>query len=990
MASSVAVASDLVPAVIGLLLEDAGLDDTLTAHDAVALVQRLADLREIPPARTKAITALLAAHLDRAAELVSVREEVVAEAQLLGLRVGRPQLDAAQRVLEHVPSLAMIENLNDLPVGAVPLTLHQFDLEYGAVKRASSEVQNEWQSLQTWVLPTALTYLDLAAESRALRDSGSWLRWVRGAPSKAARERVRPHFAPQHGDLSAAEMAAVLDRVLAHDKARARLRALFATAHPWVRWALDVEPLEVRARRATALRRLLSQVDAGKLGTEEQTLLTNASWRSLLAGDTAVRWAKALRDSADWADLGATGSGILTAVDRLVGWLARQPVTSSEEFDELHRTLTPLLSRIASALVVVDISRSDASVAARVKAVLELSQGEFGPADENRPKFRAIVERVTDDVEEVRTFLEPLRPRHPHLVSLLSELRGALGSALDDLHVQAPARGPLRVAIAGRTKAGKTTLRKVLTRDLTEDGIGRGAHRTTRSAETFSWDQITFVDTPGVSAKDDDYDAATAEQACRDADAVVWMFAESLHDEEAQILQALMTMKPVLVVYNAKGRVDTATRLDRFVRNPHLTFTDESGHAERSSQMALAAGVRDPLFLTVHASAARRALLADGESHPAWMASRIPRLESELRRVLSSQAQGLRSLRLADQVRTPLLLAAERTASVVEELTPRCATVTLRIEHEERELRGVVLRAVEQARGRLHKNFASLSAALPGWLEKVDGRDNSLNREWSDFLGGLDIDAVLAGISASLETGARHSGLLLDRQDKIEERLQRSRFSGDRRRGIPLVTRAQRFLRRLANLVLRNAPRFSREARMGATGWVALALDVLATSTRAIVEEVSESRIDRRHWERSADQAARRELGRVQAQVAGQLDRIESDLRGTVDRHFAQARTEINRVCQSLTRTDLLQVTIATSVKEVDRLTVERLVQLGGLPPGQVIEVDRAPNHHLRVTVDSNAEQIEQWLLAVLDGCSTEAITVTRGPERGRAKELDR
>ncbi|MFK5636038.1 GTPase domain-containing protein [Ornithinimicrobium sp. LYQ103] len=991
LAVSLAVASALVAEAIGLLLEDDGLDDTLAANDAVALVQDLAGLREVPPAGTGSITALLATHLDRTANLVRVREEVIGEARLLGLEASWPQMDAAQRILEQAPSSATIESLSELPVEAASLALHQFDLEHRTVKRASSDVQDAWRSLQTRVRPSALTDLDLAAESRALRDSGGWLGWLRGAPSEDARERVKPHLAPQLSDLSAAHMAPILDRVLAYDKARGSLRAQVAAAHPWVGWAFDVETGEVRERQAASLRWLLAEVEAGNLGAAERALLTDASWRRLLTRDAGVRWAKVLKESVDVADPGAMGSHAATALNRFVRWLARPPFVTSDEFDELHRELTSVLTQIASALVVVQASLTEAALAAQVNAVVELSQGSFGPADENRPRFRAIVEQVTEDVERVRSFLAPLRPQHSQLASLLGELREALGRAHDDLRGQAPARGPLRVAIAGRTKAGKTTLRKVLTRDPSEEGIGRGAHRTTRSAEAFSWDQITFVDTPGVSAKDDDYDAATAAQVCRDADAVVWMFAESLHDEEAQILQALLTIKPVLVVYNAKGRVNSALRLSLFVRNPRLTFADESGHAERSRQMAAAAGVHDPMFLAVHAGAARRALLAGGETHPAWAASRIPVLESELRRVLSSQAQGLRSLRLADQVRTPLLVAAGRAASVVESLRPRCATIAHRVEREERDLRGAVLRAVDQARVRTRKKFASLSAALPGWLEEVDGRGDSLNREWSVFLADLQIDAVLTGIAESLRADARTSGLLLDREDKIEEKLQRSRFGGTRRRGIPLVTRAWRLLRRLVGLALRNAPRFSREARMGPIGWAALALDVLATSGRAIVEEVSESRIDRRQWERSADQASRRELEKVRRQVAGKLDRIEAALLTSVDHHFAQSRTEIARILQGLSLTDQLQATIAAAVREVDRLTVERLVQLGGLPPGQVMDVDRAPNLHLRVTVASNPEEIAQWLRSVLDGCNAEAVTVTRGHwKRAQAKELDR
>lgn len=989
---ALAVTSPLVPEVIGLLFDDLGLDDTLTTSSALALVHDLASLRDVPHEQTEPIVTLFVALLDRAAEVLRAREEVAAEARQSGLTVEPWALEAAQRVLVHTPRRrpAILAFLHDLPVAQTALTLTEFDFEYRGIAAAYESEQRTWSSLQTWVLPSVITDLDVVAEARALRESEGVFRWLRRAPSKDARRRVEPHFVPHHRGLSSAEMVNVLERVANHLDAEARLEARVAGAHPWVGWACAVEG-RLHELRVRSLRWFLERVEEGDFGASEQLLLTDSSRRTLLGSDSAVRWVRALRAGLGGADRGPAGVDAVATLERLRDWLAQPPAMSYEQFEEFRGTLMPVRSQVACALVNVQSSKNDASLDALVKNVLELTQGAFGGADSNRRTFRSIVAQVSGDVEGLRSHLAQLRPKHPHLVSIVGELRGVLRAMHDDLRVQAPASGPLRVAIAGRTKAGKTTLRRVLMRDLTQDpslaGIGRGAHRTTRTAEAFSWDQLTFVDTPGVSAKDDEYDAAVAVDACRDADAVVWMFAESLRDEESQILQTLLTVKPVLVVYNAKGRVDSATRLGAFVRNPHLTFTDEAGHAERSRQMAAAAGVRAPMFLAVHASAARRALIAGGETHPAWTTSRVPQLESELHRVLSVRARGLRSLHLADQVRTPLLAAAARAATVGEELKPRCETARSRLEHEEASLLGGVDRALAQARSRIHKNFASRAAALPMWVEETEGGDD-LDRAWSDFLSKLGIDSVLAEISTSLEVDVRASGILLDRQDQLEEKLQKSRLAGARRKGVPLLTRAWRIISKFGGLLLRRAPQV-RKAGMGVPGWIALALDVVVTVGRAVTREVSESRIGRRQWQQDAYRAARQELDRVRRKVVGHLERLETELRISVRDHFAQARTEVEQVVQCLGRTDALQSSIAESVKDVDRLMVERLVQLGGLRPGQIIRVDRVPNLHLDVTVAERRHDIEECLRSVLDGCIGETITVTEGQRhRGRMKGL--
>lgn len=989
------ISSVLVPQAIGLLLEDLGLDDTLTAKDSIALVQELAALRDLSDDRTRPVSELLATQLELGAALLQARMDLIEEARLLGLEVSQAQIVGAQQILGRASQTGVLIDLQGLPVEGEPLALHTFDFEHRRLEHAAVAVRHAWQELGGRVLPSAMTDLDLAAEAFALRKRGRLPGRVFRAGSSRARERVKPHLAPMYREISASDMATVLDRARVHEAARRSLAGAVAKSHPWVRWTVNRSSGEVYERRAASVRWILTEAAAGNLGVVERTLLTDASWRRVLTGQAGVRLSKALRRSSDVMKTASLGSVVAAALDRFARWMTHLPHVTTDEFTELGRVLNLALPQISAALLLVQDAQAEPALHTQAKAVIARRQAAFGPGDENRPLFRVIVSQVREGVRSAQSLVGPLRPQHQHLVALVSDVREAHELMLGDLQDTAPPRGPLRVAIVGRTKAGKTTLRKVLTRDLTEDGIGRGAHRTTRTADVFGWDQLTFVDTPGVAAKDDDFDAEVAERACRDADAVVWMFAESLHEEEAQILQALLTVKPVLVVYNAKGRVDSEVRLSRFSRYPRLSFADEEGHAQRSRQMARAAGVRSPLFLAVHAGAARRALLAGGESHPAWSASRIPHLESELHRVLASQAQGLRSLRLADQVRTPLLVAGGRAGAVVDALGPRCATLGHRIAQEERDLRAAVVRAADHARARVHRNFAAVSAALPGWLKKVAGRSDSrrsdfLDREWSMLLADLDIHNVLADMAESLSSDARASGLLLDQEDQLEERLQRSRFGATAHQRISMWARAWRFLRRLAGSAVRNAPRFREKASMGRVGWIALAVDVLATTGRAVAEEVTASRIDRQAWEQNAHQASRRELERVRQRVARELDSVEAALIASVNGHFSRSREEVSKVVESLAATARWQADVGAAVAEIDRLTVERLVQLGGLPRGEVVAVDRVPNRHLRVTVVGDPEVVSRWLSSVLDGCSSEAITVTgKHPKGRRPKELE-
>lgn len=975
----------LVSEAVGLLLEGLGLDDTLGGRESLALVTDIAELGPPADGDTAAIRTELAEHLGLASARSRAREQFITLAHKRGLSTAPATLEAARRSLERTTDTALVAGLAGAPSVVANVPLHEFELEEKRLAKICQDVAAPWAEIEGRLAESALDEVDLTKEAGKLRNNGGWLAFFLPSPEKQARELLAPYLSEELRAAPAMQIAQVVDRAAAYVVARDRLQAQVEASHPWVRWAVDVRTGIADAQRVAALRWLLGEVATGAFGSSEKELLINDGWHSVLSSEVGQSWAAALRTPRPPQRSADLGPSVRSAIERFGDWLAdRPPAVPDAEFSDFADELGSALPAITQALLACRLADSDASTARDLRAKVRNDPGSFGPADPNRARFRDVADGFRLGIAAAWQKLEPLQPEHPTVISLVGELRQTLGLMTAELRIQTPARGPLRVAIAGRTKAGKTSLRKVLTRDLSDDGIGRGIHRTTRKAEAFSWDRITFVDTPGVSAKDDEYDADTAMQTCRDADAVVWVFAESLHEEEAEILQAQLTVKPVLVVFNVKERVDTPRYLDMFVRTSDLAFADVDGHAQRSVQMAEAAGVRPPPFVAAHVSAARHALVAEGVTHPAFSISRVPVLEENLSQLLVSQAHGLRSLRLADQVRTPVAAAAQEAAASVDALLPRFRAFEHRVSNEERELRGAASRAVGHGRAQIAKNFKAAERELPTWVATVDGRGDSTDAAWRDFLGRLKVDQTMSSIAGTFAASARTAGLLLDREDQLEEQLQRDQLRAQSRKGIHPLGRLWRILKRIGALVTRNAWRFRAEAQMGPPGWVALAVDVLATSASALTEEVRESQIDRHAWERDADEAARRKLDQVRRRVGKELDRIETAFAERIGEHFAQSRAEITTIGSVLAGLEGFGARAETGIAEIDRLTVERLLQLGGLPPGQVIAVDRVPNRHLRVRVVGEPRKVERCLGAVFDGCTTEEVTVTRGHRRPR------
>lgn len=977
----------LIAETVGLLFEELRLDDTLGAEESLNLAHDIADYYEQGDEVAGSIGQRLASFLEQALLRVEARAAFGDRARSLGLSPDDGVLEAAQRILEQDRPIAHVVGLAGVPPEVASLALHDFELELRKLQEVSAQVRSTWAEVEGQIEPSALTVLNLQVDTGDLRDRGFFGKFR--ARSGYAKGRVIPHLARQLHDKSAEEMAEVLDRVGDYLSSRDRVRAQMAGLHPCVRWAVDGDSGQVSGIRVRSLRWLLQRSEAGTFGPGERNLLTNELHRRALSEDAARRWAKTLAPTPTGSNNVSFGGSIDDALNRVESWFAHPPQVDPGEFAEYVRLTMSALPDIAKALVVTHAAMSEPALWGRVKSIVALSQGPFGPGDPNRSTFRDILEECRREVIAAQQITGPLKPKHSSAAELLGELREIQGQILSTMRTPPAARGPLRVAIAGRTKAGKTSLRKVLTRDLTETGIGRGAHRTTRAAEAFAWDRITFVDTPGVSAKDDDYDAELALRVCGESDAVVWVFAESMHDEEAKILQSLLAVKPVLVVFNAKWAVHTTTRLSMFARNPDAVLGSATRHAERIRQLAVTAGVRMPMFIPTHVSAARRALIASGECHAAWEPSGIPFLESELIRVLSSHAQSLRSLRLGDQVRAPLALAAGHAPARAEALDDRQRTIQHRLSGEQRDMTDAVARAMSQARRTNQKNFAEVARDLPRWLATADGRGDTLEDEWRKFLSRLEIDATLEDFEKSFQRDADRYGVLLDREEGLEEQLQHQRLNGPRRAGSNPVDIVWRVGKKILDLVIRRAPRLARSAGAGPAGWLAVVVDVLVTAGSALTNEVRLSRIDRRSWEQGSERAARAELERVRQRVDEHIDQVQASLRSTVTGHFSEAHADLAAIAESVNAVRNVGSRASAGVAEVDRLTVVRLLELGNVTHGGVVTVDRVPNRHLRVVVRGKAERVALCLTELLGGVSSEEIIVTNvQPKEHQAVEL--
>ncbi len=125
------------------------------------------------------------------------------------------------------------------------------------------------------------------------------------------------------------------------------------------------------------------------------------------------------------------------------------------------------------------------------------------------------------------------------------------------------------IAFMGRTKAGKSTLHKVITQQE-DDDIGVGKLRTTRYNRSWYWNKLRIVDTPGIGAPGGATDTEIAKSVIDEADIICYVVtSDSIQETEFDFFETIKERnKPLYIILNVKSNLTQSIRLKRFLENP--------------------------------------------------------------------------------------------------------------------------------------------------------------------------------------------------------------------------------------------------------------------------------------------------------------------------------------------------------------------------------------------------------------------------------------
>lgn len=974
-------ADRLMAEAVGLLLEPVALDETMSGPEALEVARSIA---EVGLAQETPGVAAVSDELRSAAAAVSTDSELVndllAACAAAGVPMGNEGAWACLRLLRCGASVKRVRALRALPEEALELTRVEVKSSVATLRRFTSARGQIEQRISSHAHLSVLD-LDLDREIRALRDRGLLFGLI-STTSDAARDRVAPHLREPAARAGSLRMADILEGIRPCKDELAALDREWEAQPPWCHWLMPAPRRPISRARVGALEWALNARDAGTFGTTELSLICDSRVRRFLSEATtqSVR----LR-----AEESARGPFQDEAVARFAFGMAIPASTPPQAVVQWRRAVDSAAPSLARAALVVRLSQRDPTVAAKVQEVLHLAHGPFGPADPSRPQLRRILQEVNADATASQVALPD--SSHPAISAVMRQLGQAQRDLTHVLTPRPPLRGPLRVAIAGRTKAGKTTLRKALTRDADLRGVGRGAHRTTRQALAFSWHGLEFIDTPGIAAYDDDFDADAALDACQEADAVLWVYAETIRSEELDYLRVLLALgKPVLVVYNAKWRVDTAGRLDLFARQPHLAFRHMDGHAERVAQVAALAGASAPQVLPSHLGAAFEALRANDEvlRESALSASRLPRVEQALGVLLELQAQPLRAAALTEAVRTPLTLAGEVVAEAARSLPRQVEAARDQIATERPDLARCVDAAERAALGVLRRDISEMRSNADAFVRRTAGGAPDPLERWQRFVEDQHLDRAVSTFVDHLNRDSTRLGVLLEHEDHVRRRVLTAvaLVEGPRRSiwgllGSALTEAVKRVLtgliggRSLGRLSLgRGAVR-----KVPWLGWGLLAADAVGGAARGFSQEAERSRIEEALWRKDAQAAVRAEIDRLQMALALQLKDAAQAARSAIETQLAGALAAADAADDQLRSYAALAPRLQAAALDVDLVLARRLAALCRLEPDDITRAERSPGSTFHIWVHPAPRPDHDELVRMIRTCFRENTTLHPG-----------
>lgn len=256
-------------------------------------------------------------------------------------------------------------------------------------------------------------------------------------------------------------------------------------------------------------------------------------------------------------------SSQLSSLKRFVGKMENTIYQSFANSDK-KSVVDMMLGGIGYSASIAQITEDAEKDLARVTRIIDDLNGMLNEEYNHLATIKPSSKKVSKEVLKIEEIIQGIRRSFNEIID---------NSLTSNKEVLDKKRRNIRyftIAFMGRTKAGKSTLHKVITQQENDD-IGVGKLRTTRFNRSWYWNKLRIVDTPGIGAPGGEADTEIAKSIIDEADVVCYVVtSDSIQETEFDFFSTIKERnKPLYIILNVKSNLNQAIRLKRFIANPN-------------------------------------------------------------------------------------------------------------------------------------------------------------------------------------------------------------------------------------------------------------------------------------------------------------------------------------------------------------------------------------------------------------------------------------
>jgi len=341
------------------------------------------------------------------------------------------------------------------------------------------------------------------------------------------------------------------------------------------------------------------------------------------------------------------------------------------------------------------------------------------------------------------------------LTELVSELQhlstAEIEALVSSLNTKRKHLEDFTIALFGRTKAGKSTIREALTRG---DGgtIGKGAQRTTRDVREYRWQGLRLLDTPGIEAYQGEEDTAQANEVIDQSDMILFLASDdSVQPGEFGAMAQLQQInKYFAVILNVKDNIEKEQRLIRFIKRPEKVF-DQQRLSEHQNHITTYVkehlGIANVDIVCIHALAAFLSTKLEyaEDSQKLWELSQVEELYYLIAYEIQNNGQKRRvstffdsAIKFISNIESKLLIYQRRLALQVNLMYEK-----------RRELENTFNEFTQDSNLRIEQECTALYSVIKQWIpyfvDNYAGKDEA-QKEWERKVNNKNIETTMKGV----------------------------------------------------------------------------------------------------------------------------------------------------------------------------------------------------------------------------------------------------